>query len=209
MQKSSKKRSSSTRIIPAHLRHKFYEKGFKSRYTQKSGNIKDTNILAFIQTFKPLNVSTNALNVKKRNINISQKILKNMRENFGSLPSRYLKRRRIEKLNSQDREQLDKYRNFLDVFREDIENNPLIPQQYAQFINSADSHLYVTNHVYPIEGEMDTLLEQELSFQGDSISSTMDELYSIAIGTHNPVSYQPDLTQRVCPDYSYIPNYTQ
>ena len=70
----------------------------KKQPQKPESNNKNSNILDFIKSFKPLNESTNLLNqpstkCKRRNTNYSYKIINNMKEKFDSLPPGYLKKR--------------------------------------------------------------------------------------------------------------------
>ena len=103
--------------------------------------------------------------------------------------------RRIEKLNSHGREQRKIYRNLLDIFREDQENCPPSPQDINTYTTIQENgmcfpqttsidysyqstQIIVTPNV--TENTIDSLLEEELYYQGEYINNTMDELYSIA-----------------------------
>lgn len=90
MQKSAINRNSTKRTKSARK----FKHVHGARKPFKHEKINDTTILAFIKTFKPFSESANnAPSVKKRNTNISRKIIANMRENFDFLPPGYLKNR--------------------------------------------------------------------------------------------------------------------
>ena len=102
----------------------------------------------------------------------------------------------MEKLNSRGIEQRQRYRNLLDIFREDTENCPPTPLDinnyttelsYSQTTNTNYSyHSTQANLPHPpaipgiLGDSIDRILEEELYYQGAHISRTMDELYSIA-----------------------------
>ena len=115
--------------------------------------------------------------------------------------------RRSEKLDTRGKEQRNRYRNFLDTFRDDlhVETNPLMVHSNRE-PNQNTTDLIHTE----LEGDVDSLLREELSYQGDYIGSTMEELYSIACGSahngENPLiqlSYHNDYIPYVYATQSY------
>ena len=86
--------------------------------------------------------------------------------------------RRSEKLNTFGKEQRSRYRNFLDTFRDDLETIPPLVHSNRE-LNQNTTDLMHTE----LDGDVDSLLREELSYQGDYIGSTMEELYFIASGS--------------------------